>query len=259
MCHGCFGLEEGFIFFLAPVHVAVNSVQSVFVLYRSLSIPSPSTSPHLIITKFLPSGGLASSNCSLTDTWYNEQLSQNNTENALAGNRYAKSLFVLCVRARAYYLGRKLILSRSPPATLAITIPTPAQAQFNPDSFFGGSGFGGFGGGDDDDDDDDGFGFGSNGFFNFSSVQRRRMIHGILGAFAFAVLFPVGAIALKILPGRAAFWFHVLLQMAAWVVYIAAAGLGFWLVKDLRFPGQNEGWLVSSRMLPVSMRIASSS
>lgn len=33
--------------------------------------------------------------------------------------------------------------------------------------------------------------------------------------------------------------------MAAWVVYIAAAALGFSLVRDIQFPGQEDGWLVS--------------
>lgn len=135
------------------------------------------------------------------------------------------------------------------PATLAISAPTTVHAQgFNPGSFFGnGGGFGNFGGGGSSENDGNGNGFGSNGFFNtIQSAQRRRSIHGILGALAFVVLFPVGAIALKVLPGRAGFIVHVLVQMAAWVVYIAAAALGFSLVRDVQFGGQEEGWLVSN-------------
>lgn len=143
--------------------------------------------------------------------------------------------------------------SSSSLAFLAINAPTSVHAQY-PGSF-GGFGFGGFGGGtnnngggDDDDGDGSGFGFGNNGFFNISNAQRRRGIHGILAAVAFVILFPVGAIALKVLPGRAAFVIHVLAQMVAWVMYIAAAALGFSLVRDIRFGGQEEGWLVRNNI-----------
>lgn len=138
-------------------------------------------------------------------------------------------------------------------ATLIINTPTSVVAQsFNPGSFFGSSGFGGFGGGYDDDGDEDGFrnngnAFGDdNSFFtDIQSAQRRRIIHGALAAVAFVILFPLGAIALKIIPNRAGFFSHVLVQMAAWIIYIAAAALGFQLVKEFRIGGQEEGWLVS--------------
>lgn len=87
------------------------------------------------------------------------------------------------------------------------------------------------------------------------------MAHGILAAVAFVVLFPVGAVALRVLPsvsssssswaGRLGFWAHVGAQMAGWVLYVVAAALGIVLVREVNVPG--EGSLVgffSSLLFP---------
>jgi hypothetical protein len=62
-------------------------------------------------------------------------------------------------------------------------------------------------------------------------------VHGILAALAFVVLFPVGSVLLRLVPGRVAVWVHVCVQMVAWGVYVAAAGLGVYLVRVVRVPG----------------------
>lgn len=138
-----------------------------------------------------------------------------------------------------------------PSSSTALLQATPALG-FGPGgggaySGFGGSGSGsgsfsgGFGGGG-------GFGDGADGYLGFDvdAAERRRTAHGILAAVAFVLLFPLGAVALRVLPsssGRLGFWAHVGAQMAGWVVYIVAAVLGILLVKEVNIPG--EGSLVS--------------
>jgi hypothetical protein len=74
---------------------------------------------------------------------------------------------------------------------------------------------------------------------------RARNIHGILGALAMVVLFPLGSIFMRVIPGRFAIWVHAAAQMIAYIVYIAAVGLGIYLVKLVQFPfdGGNLVWL----------------
>lgn len=133
----------------------------------------------------------------------------------------------------------------------------PASAQFGPGfrpggggdgSYPGsgdGSGGGGFSGGD-------GFGGGDDGGFggsDFEGLTRRRTIHGILASVAFVIVFPLGAVALHVLPGRLGVWAHALVQMAGWVLFVAAAALGFVLVKEVgSLGGGGDNFLVSFRL-----------
>ncbi len=57
------------------------------------------------------------------------------------------------------------------------------------------------------------------------------------------VLFPIGSILLRVLPGRFAVWVHGVFQLLAWCVYVAGAAVGVYLVTVVRVPG---GGLVSS-------------
>ena len=61
-------------------------------------------------------------------------------------------------------------------------------------------------------------------------------------AVAMVVLFPLGSILMRILPGRWAIWVHGLAQVASLTVYIAAVGLGIYLVQMVQIP--NGGSLV---------------
>ncbi|KAK0659152.1 hypothetical protein QBC41DRAFT_331672, partial [Cercophora samala] len=70
-----------------------------------------------------------------------------------------------------------------------------------------------------------------------------RTIHGILASLAMVVLFPIGSILLRVLPGRWGFWLHVIFQVLATVIYVAGAALGIYLVKIVRIP---TGSLLSS-------------
>ncbi|KAK3936582.1 hypothetical protein QBC46DRAFT_26102 [Diplogelasinospora grovesii] len=115
-----------------------------------------------------------------------------------------------------------------------------AHAQYGPSHwpYYGGGGSGP-GSGSGTSGDSNGFGFGSfEGApgFDVDAAMRTRTIHGILAALAMVVLFPSGSILMRILPGRLALWGHALTQVIAFCVYIAAAGLGFYLVHEVQIP-----------------------
>lgn len=77
-----------------------------------------------------------------------------------------------------------------------------------------------------------------------ATATRYRVIHGILAALAFVILFPMGSILMRIIPGRFAIWIHGLAQLVAYIIYIAAAALGFWMIQEVQIPRSN-GSLVS--------------
>lgn len=67
------------------------------------------------------------------------------------------------------------------------------------------------------------------------TVISDRTTHGILAACSFAVLFPAGAILVR-LPWRHAWIFHALAQGIACILYIAAAAIGIRLIDVVRIP-----------------------
>jgi hypothetical protein len=58
------------------------------------------------------------------------------------------------------------------------------------------------------------------------------MAHGIIAALAFVVFFPGGAICIRLIPKKAAFWIHVTFEMIAFALYIAAFGMGVFLTQE---------------------------
>ncbi|KAK0643688.1 hypothetical protein B0T16DRAFT_290159, partial [Cercophora newfieldiana] len=50
------------------------------------------------------------------------------------------------------------------------------------------------------------------------------------------VLFPLGSIFMRVIPGRFAIWIHGIFQALALCVYIAGAGLGIYLVTYVTIP-----------------------
>ncbi len=81
----------------------------------------------------------------------------------------------------------------------------------------------------------------ANGFFglrpgpgmSLKTAIHYRTIHGILAATSIAILFPVGSILMRVIPGRAAIWVHAIFQLLATALFIAAAGIGLYLVKNV--------------------------
>lgn len=66
-------------------------------------------------------------------------------------------------------------------------------------------------------------------------TQTRKMLiaHGVLGALAFVIFFPAGAIAIRLASFPGVIWLHVAFQAFAYLVYIASFGLGVYIANDL--------------------------
>lgn len=140
-----------------------------------------------------------------------------------------------------------------PPATTTLT--NLARAQFGGPAGFGG----GYGGGkaspysaaadaDADADGADEWGLS----FGHGTAARARTAHGILACLAFVVLFPLGAILVRVVPGRWSFHAHWVVQMLAWMLYVAAFALGVELVKGIRWAGGDGDFVsVSSSLSPM--------
>lgn len=180
-----------------------------------------------------------------------------------------------------------LVLTPSPtPATLALASPQFQFPGTNPGTFPGttnpsnggnnggtgsgtGSGTGGTGNGNGNVNGNgngngkgngfggNGQGFGSNGgadgFNNFlgfdvNRAMYLRMVHGWVASVAFVILFPLGSIFIRVIPGRFAYLAHVATQIIASILYIVGAGIGFWMIATIRFPF-NGGSLVSFFLL----------
>ncbi|KAI1132389.1 hypothetical protein F5Y10DRAFT_261098 [Nemania abortiva] len=80
-----------------------------------------------------------------------------------------------------------------------------------------------------------GFGSGLDIFANeYTQLLTYRTAHGALAALAFAFLFPLGAIVMRVVPGRPALLAHGGIQVLAYALYVAAAGLGLYLTSMIR-------------------------
>ncbi len=69
-----------------------------------------------------------------------------------------------------------------------------------------------------------------------SGLERTRRIliaHGVLASLAFVILFPAGAISIRLLSFPGLVWFHAAVQVLAFVTFIAAFGLGAYLANEL--------------------------
>jgi len=79
----------------------------------------------------------------------------------------------------------------------------------------------------------------NNGFTAISSAgsgnQKTMLIaHGVLASLAFVILFPTGAIAIRLASFPGLVWVHAAFQGLAYLVYIAGFGLGVYMAKNLR-------------------------
>jgi hypothetical protein len=67
--------------------------------------------------------------------------------------------------------------------------------------------------------------------FDIVQMMDYRRIHGILAATAMVILFPVGSVIMRVVPGKWAVWVHAGFQMLAWAVSVAGVGVGIYLVN----------------------------
>lgn len=105
-------------------------------------------------------------------------------------------------------------------------------------------GFGGYSGGnpysngnnDNDGGNNNPFNGGSSGFnfgsFNLSHYHMIVTTHAVLACLAFAFLFPVGGIMIRLASFRGLWLVHGLFQIVAYILYIAAFGLGIYVSLD---------------------------
>ena len=73
------------------------------------------------------------------------------------------------------------------------------------------------------------------GGFDLQKAKRIRFAHGVFASLAMVVFFPVGAISIRIIPGRLAVVVHAAFQLLAYTIYTIAVGLGIWMVIAIRF------------------------
>ncbi|KAH9861239.1 hypothetical protein IAQ61_010976 [Plenodomus lingam] len=65
--------------------------------------------------------------------------------------------------------------------------------------------------------------------------NRKTMViaHGVLASLAFVILFPAGAIAIRLASFPGVIWLHAAFQALAYLVYIAGVGLGVYLATEM--------------------------
>jgi hypothetical protein len=68
-----------------------------------------------------------------------------------------------------------------------------------------------------------------------AQTQRILVAHGVMAALAFVILFPFGAISIRLMSFPGLVWFHAAFQVLAYVVYIVAFGMGIWMATNLGY------------------------
>ncbi|KAF1995627.1 hypothetical protein P154DRAFT_445173, partial [Amniculicola lignicola CBS 123094] len=57
--------------------------------------------------------------------------------------------------------------------------------------------------------------------------------HGVLASLAFVVFFPLGSILIRLGSFRGVWLVHGMFQIFAYLIYIAAFGIGIWMIQDI--------------------------
>jgi hypothetical protein len=118
-------------------------------------------------------------------------------------------------------------------------IPTAAAATVNAQygSRWGGGRYGGYGGGGDNGDNTGPYNNNRGGPSQSFIASRQTILiaHGVLAALAFVLLFPAGAILIRLGSFRSVWLVHGIFQLFAYIVYIVAFGLGVWMVNNMPY------------------------
>ncbi|KAK4038395.1 hypothetical protein C8A01DRAFT_37638 [Parachaetomium inaequale] len=114
---------------------------------------------------------------------------------------------------------------------------TSSSSDSNSGSYYGFDNANGFGGGSRGGNGGNGRAGAGRPGFDIEQALSFRRIHGILAALAMVLLFPIGSILLRVLPGRVGVWVHAVFQVLAWCVYVAGAAVGIYLVTLVQIPG----------------------
>jgi len=59
--------------------------------------------------------------------------------------------------------------------------------------------------------------------------------HGVLAALAFVIIFPAGAISMRLMSFPGLLWFHAILQGIGYLFYVVAFAMGIWLATNFRY------------------------
>jgi hypothetical protein len=89
-----------------------------------------------------------------------------------------------------------------------------------------------------------GYGPGSAGFSipfggDFEKAQRAMIAHGVLASLAFVIFFPFGAISIRLFSFPGLLWFHAVVQVVAYLLFIAAFGIGIYLATQIHMVCQH--------------------
>jgi hypothetical protein len=57
--------------------------------------------------------------------------------------------------------------------------------------------------------------------------------HGVLASLAFVIFFPFGAISIRLFNFPGLVWFHAVVQVIAYLLFIAAFGIGIYLATQI--------------------------
>jgi len=61
--------------------------------------------------------------------------------------------------------------------------------------------------------------------------------HGVLATLAFVIIFPCGAISMRLLSFPGLLWFHAILQGLGYLSFVVAFGMGIWLATNFGYVG----------------------
>ncbi|ERS97030.1 uncharacterized protein SPSK_02560 [Sporothrix schenckii 1099-18] len=147
----------------------------------------------------------------------------------------------LATRSRWALVASLLAVATAAVATATADADSPIDLQQHYGPFGGNGPFGSngpFGGNGNGNGNGNANGNGFPGLFgiNLREAIHYRTIHGILASLSIVVLFPVGSILMRVVPGRFAIWAHGVFQMLAFLLFVAAAALGIYLVKTVTIP-----------------------
>jgi hypothetical protein len=73
----------------------------------------------------------------------------------------------------------------------------------------------------------------------WTEAAHARTAHAVLAVLAFVIFFPMGAISVRILPGKLAAIVHGIFQLFAYTLFIVATGLGIWIGVTVKFDNFN--------------------
>jgi len=65
--------------------------------------------------------------------------------------------------------------------------------------------------------------------YDETTYNNVLLTHGIIYAIAFSLVFPAGALLLRLFPSRNLVWYHITVQIIGMIFMFAGFGLGCWL------------------------------